>query len=324
MAANDGTNDNVTAVPEANYVYPNNTGPYRRVAAYHSFGRMLRSFMNGTVTVEGTLIQPIENTQAIQTKLLDQRSNYFPNADLMDRVQSLYDDMILSIFSNPQFVEVVWAARPGEQSGTLVTGGVLDEGMGEDDEEEQLAEELAHYYNNASALRAWQQSYLYNCTRFRTENVYSYHKRDLWIVYGIAAFVTLLCITAGAFAIHENGGVTRNTRFSSVVAATRGPALERIAWRGPLQDRGDVPAEVKRLRLGYGVMNDMNSTALGRPARPDSRPVDASGEGEGEEGGHPSRRGTMYGSGYFGEMRCGFGLKGDVDQRHREGSLFHR
>lgn len=250
--------------------------------------------MNGTVTVEGTLVQPIENTQAIQTKLLDQRSNYFPYANLQDRVQELYDDMILSVFSNPQFVEVVWAAHPDEQSGTLLQGGLNGNGNGNFTD------------------------YLYNCTRFRTENVWSYHKRDLWIVYGTYAFFTLICMAAGAFAIYENGGVTRNTQFSSVVAATRGPALEKIAWQGPLQDRGDVPNEVKKVRLGYGVMSDMNTGRLSMQMSPDSPHIG------GEDGGQHARRGTMYSSGYASDMRCGFGMKGDVDQRHREGSLFHR
>lgn len=308
----------MTAVPEAHYVYPNDTARYRRTAAYHSFGKMLRQFINGTVAVEGTLVQPIENTQAIQTKLLDQRSNYFPYPDLQGRVEALYDDMILSVLSNPQFVEVVWAARPDEQSGTLVQGGILD-----DDDGKNVSD------------------YLYNCTRFRTENVWSYHKRDLWIVYGTYAFFTLLCMAAGARAIYENGGVTRNTQFSSVVAATRGPALEKIAWQGPLQDRGDVPHEVKKVKLGYGVMSDMNTGRLSTWSTPMSTPMSPphhtttsgqGGEGEEEEQRQQQqqqqqqvrRRSTAYTSGFASDMRCGFGMKGDVDQRHREGSLFHR
>lgn len=43
--AMDGTEDNTTAIPESNYVYPNDTARYRRVAAYHSLGKMLRSFI---------------------------------------------------------------------------------------------------------------------------------------------------------------------------------------------------------------------------------------------------------------------------------------
>lgn len=313
IEANDGTDDNITAIPEENYVYPTDTARYRRVAAYHSIGYMLRQFLNGTVAVEDTLINPIQNTDAIQTKLLDPRNNYFPYPELMTMVQGLYEDLILSMFSNPQFVEVVWAARPSEQSGTLIKGGIPDS-------------------SGARTGTGDESDYYYNCTRTRTANAYAYHKRDLWIVYGIAVVLTLICVTVGALAVRENGGVTRNTHFSSVVAATRGPALEKVAWMGPLQDRGDVPKDVKKLRLGYGIMNDSKVGALG----PGSPPLAEIGpdpnligaEDYSQRAAVPEERAS---SGYFRrrraystEMRCGFGLKGDVDQRHREGSLFHR
>ncbi|KAF3766897.1 hypothetical protein M406DRAFT_274340, partial [Cryphonectria parasitica EP155] len=226
VMADDGTQDNTTATPESNYIYPNNTGLYRKVAAYHSLGVMLRNFINGTITIANDVTNPIENTQAIQTKVLDSLNNYFPNPDLADQVQNLYQDIILSLFSNPQFVEVVWAAQANQQSGTVPRGGEPD---------------------NTS-------DYDHPCFIFRTANTYAYNMRELWSVYAVATAVTLASVVAGAFAIRDNGGVTRNTHFSSVVAATRGPALEKIAWQGPLQDRGDVPAEVKKLRLGYGVM----------------------------------------------------------------------
>lgn len=312
IEANDGTDDNVTATPEANYVYPNDTARYRRVAAYHSIGYMLRQFLNGTVAVEDTLINPIQNTDAIQTKLLDPRNNYFPYPELMTMVQGLYEDLILSIFSNPQFVEVVWAARPFEQSGTLIKGGDFSS-------------------SGARTGTGDESDYRYNCTRTRTANAYAYHKRDLWIVYAIAVLLTLICVAVGTLAVRENGGVTRNTHFSSVVAATRGPALEKVAWMGPLQDRGDVPKDVKKLRLGYGIMNDSKvGMGPGSPPMeigPDPNLIGVEGEDYSQRA-VPEERAS---SGYFRrrraystEMRCGFGLKGDVDQRHREGSLFHR
>lgn len=288
VAANDGTSDNITAVPEENYIYPNDTARYRKTAAYHSLGYMLRSFLNGTVEVEDTFINPIQNTEAIQTKLIDPANNYFPRANLMHMVQGLYTDIILSMFSNPQFVEIVWAARPFEQSGTLSEGGI----------------------ENSSGVTTGtgnSTDYVYNCTRNRMVNTYTYHVGDLWAVYSVAATLTLICITVGAFAICDNGGVTRNTKFSSVVAATRGPALEKIAWMGPLQDRGDVDEEVKKLKLGYGVMND-NSMALS-PVIHNVEGIDG-----------PVFRGRTFQT----EMRCGFGMRGDINQKHREGSLFHR
>lgn len=203
---------------------------------------------------------------------------------------------MLGLSSTLTDTRLTGAAKSGEQTGNRITSNI----PGSDE-----------------------SPYLYPCQKFRTINVYSYQMRGLWIVYTIAAALTLVCIAAGALAIRDNGGVTRNTRFSSIVAATRGPALEKIAWRGPLQDRGDVPAEVKTLRLGYGVMvPDMGSKLAAMDVGLDPNLVVS--EEEERATGRGSGSATGYNSGWHGEMRCGFGLKQDIDQRHREGSLFHR
>lgn len=150
-------------------------------------------------------------------------------------------------------------------------------------------------------------------------------------MYGIAVVLTLICVAVGALAIRENGGVTRNTRFSSLVAATRGPALEKVAWMGPLQDRGDVPKDVKNLKLGYGIMNDGKmGLGAGSPSPeigPDPNLIGVEGVGFSERVVSGERSSLGYfrrRRAYSTDMRCGFGLKGDVDQRRREGSLFHR
>ncbi|KAF3810866.1 hypothetical protein GCG54_00003043 [Colletotrichum gloeosporioides] len=275
LDADDGTADNVTATPTSNYILPTDVSNYRRTAAYHSLGFMLRKFLNGTVQTDKALVNPVTNTDAIQTKLLDPRNNYFPHENLMEMVQGFYEDLILSIFSMPQFVPVVWAAQPTEMTGQLLEGG----GPG-----------------NRSA-------YMYGCQRSRMANLYSYHARDLWIVYAIAIFLAMSCVAAGALAIRENGGVLRNTRFSSIVAATRGPALEKVKWEGPDRDRGDVPKDVKELKIGYGVMNQNVMSPLGTDGR------------------YPQQSSPIWSP---NEVRCGFGLEGDVNQNKREGSLFHR
>ncbi|GJD04324.1 hypothetical protein ColKHC_13149 [Colletotrichum higginsianum] len=280
LDADDGTADNVTAVPEQNYVLPRDVERYRRVAAYHSLGFMLRRFLNGTVQVDRQSANPMANTEAIQTKLLDPRNSYFPVFDLQDVVQEFYEDLILSIFSTPQFLPVVWAARPDENSGGLAVGG-----------------------GNRSA-------YEYPCQRSRVANMYSYHARDLWIVYAIAILLSSSGVALGALAVRENGGVLRNTRFSSVVAATRGPALDKVHWEGPDRDRGDVPADVKRLKLGYGVMNQGIEGGGGGGG---------GGLGIGDE--RYPRQSMIWSP---SEIRCGFGLEGDVNQKRKEGSLFHR
>lgn len=194
-------------------------------------------------------------------------------------------DFQYTLVATPADRKHTGAAQPDEQSGTL----------------------------SSDAMGTNGSRYMYPCQRFRTANSYSYQTRDLWLVYSTAATITLACIAVGALAIRDNGGVTRNTRFSSIVAATRGPALEKIAWMGPLEDRGDVPAQVKNLRLGYGVLTiDMYNklAAMDVGLDPNLMVND-----------EDMRAHSMC---IVGEMRCGFGLKHDVDQRHREGSLFHR
>ncbi|KAF3068470.1 hypothetical protein GL218_08259 [Daldinia childiae] len=258
--ANDGTNDNTTARPKSNYIYPRNVRQYRRVAAFHAIGSQLRGFLNGTMN-SAQLNNPIGNTKADQTKLLNPRNDYFAFPTLADLVQELYEDMILSLFSNRQFLSVVWAAKSDVMSGT----GAGDE------------------------------STKYPCVRSRLENRYNYHSRDLWIVYSIAIFLAAAGVGSGTLAILENEGVLRSTRFSSIVAATRGPALEKLGWVG--EDRGNLPRDIKNLKVGYGIVHRMSGLEVLQ-----------------EDTQYPERR-VWDG----GDVHYGFGLEGDVQQRN-EGS----
>jgi len=268
--ANDGTMDNVTAIPESNYILPTDKARYRRTAAYHSLGLMLRTFLNGTISTDKDLVNPIVNTDAVQTRLIDPQKNYFPRPDLQNLVQRFFEDILLSMLSQPQFTSVVWAARPDEQSGTLR----------KDD-------------NDAA--------YLYPCIRSRTANMYKYHVRDLWIVYTIAILLALVGVVTGGWAMGDNQGGLRDTKWSDIVAATRGPALDRVNWEGRPPATGDggdlsplLVEDVKQLKVGYGVIG------LGGVAGRNSR---ASGwEPEG--------------------ARYGFGLEGEVRQVRREGSVW--
>lgn len=156
-------------------------------------GFQLREFLNGTMN-SAQLNNPIGNTKADQTRLLDPRHDYFAFPTLVNLVQELYEDMIISLFSNGQFLSVVWAAKSDVMSGT----GAGDE------------------------------STKYPCVRSRLDTL----------------------------AILENEGVLRSTRFSSIVAATRGPALEKLGWVG--EDRGNLPQDIKNLKVGYGIVHRMS------------------------------------------------------------------
>ncbi|KAK4447953.1 putative formylmethionine deformylase-like protein, partial [Podospora aff. communis PSN243] len=258
--ANDGTGDNVTAIPESNYIMPTDKARYRRTAAYHSLGLMLRTFLNGTISIDKDLVNPIVNTKAIQTRLLDPRNNYFPRPNLQSLVQPFYEDIILSMLSQPQFAPVVWAAKPDEQSGQLVR-----------DEE----------------------GYRFPCSKSRTRNMYKYHARDLWIVYSIAITLALVGVVTGSWTMGGNQGGLRDTKWSDIVAATRGPALDGVNWEGR---PGEAPArDVRELRVGYGVVGG-----------------EVTGGGAEGDGRATGWEGTRY----------GFGLEGEVRQVKREGSIW--
>ncbi|KAK3311835.1 hypothetical protein B0H66DRAFT_609047 [Apodospora peruviana] len=304
--ADDGTADNVTANPESNYIFPQDVARYRRTAAYHSLGFMLRYFLNGTIEMEDrSLVNPVANTNAIQTKLIDPKSNYFPRPGLAGLVQNFYEEIIMSMLGNPQFVAVVWAAKPDQQSGGGKTFLPFDE-------DEEL--ETAHG-DDGDADEDDGERFLYPCTKSRTANMYHYNVRDLWIVYTIAILMSLVGVVFGAMAISaEEGGKVRDTLFSSIVAATRGPALDKVRWEKHdgsflVGDDGNdggsvhVAEDVKKLRAGYGLLargEGFGSSVIGLSASSAS-----------------SLRQSIKRGGYY----YGFGLEGDVQQiRVRRGS----
>ncbi|TLD10450.1 hypothetical protein PgNI_05239 [Pyricularia grisea] len=233
--AEDGTNDNTTAVPESNYIKPQDIAKYRLTAGYYGMGQQLRLFLNGTVSMDGPestpLSNPNANTKAMQTKLLEKRL-YTPYKDLMGRVQGLYEDMLLSIFADPLLDIVVWAAKPNEPSGLRTS-------------------QAAALENNQDP-----KDYEHPCVKSKTDNVFVYKKADLWAVYTIGIGLTMLGIAAGLWAViweeRQGGRIARNTRFSSIVAATRGPALDGVAWWAV--DRGRVPKDVMAARMGFGLL----------------------------------------------------------------------
>ncbi|KAH8897550.1 hypothetical protein GQ53DRAFT_630361, partial [Thozetella sp. PMI_491] len=228
IAANDGTLDNTTATPESRYVTPRPDIPtYRLTAAYHSMGSLLRAILNGTIDYKH-----ITHTKATQTKLID-RHTWLPTVNLMDDVQSLYEDMILSMFAEPQFLAVTWAATPDQLAGANVS---------EPDD--------AH---RNEALR-------YPCTKSRTEIVFSYHVGILWAVYSSSLALAVLAAVLGLLAIRRNEGRTRHTKFSNIVAATRAPGLEAVI-RGEFSSpqEGDGARRARKLKLGYGQL--INSPA---------------------------------------------------------------
>lgn len=268
IKANDGTQDNITATPEDRYIYPNrDKGVYRNHAAYYSIGHQLRNLINGTIDSTDVHI-PIQNTKAVTSRLLDPQNLYFAQPNLQKRVQSFYEDIILSMLSYRQFLSVVYAADPSIMS-----------------------------YNKTGN----EPEVEYPCTRKRLELQYMYVARDLWIVYTIALLCALTALVLGTVAVLRNEGVLRNTKFSSIVAATRGPGLERV-----VEDKGHLAPGVRKLKVGYGVVH-RQTDSLG-------------GGGGGGFGPGPGARNSIVSFHEYGgwdgagETRYGFAPEGEVQQ----------
>lgn len=75
--ANDGTRDNITAIPAYEYILPQNVAKYRLTAAYHSLGLQLRTRINGSLSLLPTGGVARSETPATNTKLIDVR-HYLP------------------------------------------------------------------------------------------------------------------------------------------------------------------------------------------------------------------------------------------------------
>ncbi|GAB1318730.1 Formylmethionine deformylase-like protein [Madurella fahalii] len=222
-AADDGTKDNTTAIPESNYVLPLDYEKYRVVGAYHSLGLRLRHYVHGKIKY---LPYPIVESDVTKTQLISKRS-YLPVPGLMDEIQRFYENITLSLLSNPQFMIVSWAADPAERSGV---GSSFDPA------------------NPARDLS-------YPCTRTRVANAYAYRKRDLWIAYAVAIAAALACAALGTAALAQNNFHVRDMHVSSIVAATRAPCLDALPWRTD-SAWGEVPREVLDTAMGYGLVAD--------------------------------------------------------------------
>jgi hypothetical protein len=178
--ADDGTEDTTVAVPESSYVYPRDAR-YKYVAAYHSFGSVFRKYINGTINSASVSV-PNANTKGIFTKLFNRRQDYLPVPNFKQNVQSLFESIILSVFSNPQYRIVTWAAAPDQPVGPLESDGLNT----------------------------------YPCTRSKAQNRFEYHSQDLWIVYGISLLIAGAAVAMGTISVIQNRGVLKNTRYSSI------------------------------------------------------------------------------------------------------------
>ncbi|KAF2671813.1 hypothetical protein BT63DRAFT_180532 [Microthyrium microscopicum] len=231
VLSNDGTKDNTTANPASAYVFPQDVENYRMVGAYHSLGSVLRSFINGTINLSNT-ITPIASTSAVGTTLID-RHSYLPVSDRVDQIQGLYENMIISLISNPQFLSVAWAADPKKESTIGANTG---------------------------------PEATYPCVKSRYYNQFVYRAWQLWVVYGISILISIVAVLLGTVAIVQNEGHMHDMRFSTIVQASRTRNLDDLPWRNGVG--GVADDEVLSARLQYGLLreNGLEKSEIGMGA----------------------------------------------------------
>ncbi|EOA86992.1 uncharacterized protein SETTUDRAFT_171288 [Exserohilum turcica Et28A] len=97
----DETNATWTASPEENFIRPNtDVGKYKVTSAYHTLGKLLRGFLRGKIEKNKVLIT---YTDLSETRLANSSTAY-PLVDLMTEMQDLFEDILITLLSEPNLV----------------------------------------------------------------------------------------------------------------------------------------------------------------------------------------------------------------------------
>ncbi|KAK4247922.1 Formylmethionine deformylase-like protein [Corynascus novoguineensis] len=262
--ADDGTKDNTTATPQSNYVLPLDVDKYRITAGYHSLGKRMRAYINGQIqyTPYAMVESDAANTRLINTE------TYLPVPNLMSEIRAFYENMTLSLLSNPQFLIVSWAAQPDQPSGvttpanfsapggdSATAAAAADDDDNDDDDDDVNDDSASSPNSRADNDNDEITMPTYPCTRTRVANAYVYNQRDLWIAYAAAVGAALFAVVLGSAALAQNDFRPRDTHVSSLVAATRAPHLDALPWNSKAASKwGEVPPEVLDVELRYGVV----------------------------------------------------------------------
>lgn len=103
LSKDQGEGNNFTASPASNYVSPRtDKEKYKLTATYHAMGYLLRNFLRGDISYSDGGVY-ITKSDISETRLMEASTSY-PVENLMEGVQSLYEDMIITLLSEPHLV----------------------------------------------------------------------------------------------------------------------------------------------------------------------------------------------------------------------------
>ncbi|XEV01309.1 hypothetical protein FSHL1_006596 [Fusarium sambucinum] len=188
-SVDDGTLDPIFAEPVENYVFPKDWRYYRKITSYHSLGKKIRDLLQGSIQLPG----PIAHSPITTSKLVA-RPESLPVPNFEDAVQKLYEDMLISLLSDPLLLAVAWASHPNELSGR---------GRGGPDTE-------------------------YPCVRMRTGSYFAYNWGVLVVVYAASFLVGIMGVAYGLVVMSQDGvKELRQMTFSSIAKTTQKMDLDQ-------------------------------------------------------------------------------------------------
>ncbi|KAL6710201.1 hypothetical protein ACN47E_009147 [Coniothyrium glycines] len=91
------------ATPTKNHISPkSDPETYKMTAAYHSMGTLLRTFLRGNIEKTSDVFI-VTRSDISETRLINSRTSY-PQPDLMVQIQALFEDMLITLMSEPTLV----------------------------------------------------------------------------------------------------------------------------------------------------------------------------------------------------------------------------
>lgn len=127
ITPNLGESGGFSASPADKFVRPN-TDPkqYKLTAAYHAMGVLLRNFLRNDISYSDDFY--ITTSDISETRLLEGMTSY-PVHNLMEEVQNLFEDMIITLLSEPHLVVANTQSVPCEKSRVINVYAYHREGL---------------------------------------------------------------------------------------------------------------------------------------------------------------------------------------------------
>jgi hypothetical protein len=123
-----------------------------------------------------------------------------------------------------------------------------------------LNEALANITIAALSLNNWFG--LVNGSTSSVFNTYKFeHKFSFYLPYALSLLFTLPVIVVGLLAFHHNGVAAIDGGFLQILLTTTGDTeLRKLAAKGSLGGKENIPAELKKLKVRFGSLGDTGET----------------------------------------------------------------